>query len=127
MMTTSGRDADRAPKLWLSPPERQFASFVASRQRMVRTPTMLRLEQNYGPAGMRVLSACYLTAIIGQSLVVLGLVLLVLSGNSHGLFIAAVLICAVGVPFLILGGARVAQCSALGKKYRAGRPFIRRT
>jgi hypothetical protein len=125
-MTTAGRDADRAPKLWLSPPERRFASFVAVRQRTHRTSALLRLEQNYGPAGMRVLSACILTAIIGQSLAVLGIILLILSGHSHGRFIAAVLLYVLCAPFLILGGVRVAQGSALGKKYRAGRPFVRR-
>jgi hypothetical protein len=104
-MTTAGQEADRAPKLWLSPPERRFASFVAARQRKVRTPTIVRLEQNYGPAGVRVLSACYLTAIVGQSLMVMGLVLLVLSGHSHGLFIASVLMCGLSVPFLMLGGS----------------------
>jgi hypothetical protein len=91
------------PRLWLSPPERQFALPVESRQRMVRGPTILRLGQHYAPAGMRVLSSCCLLIIIGQSLAVLGLALLVLSAHSHGRFIAAMLMCGLGVPFLMLG------------------------
>jgi hypothetical protein len=111
---------------WLLPPERWFASAALERQRTHRTPTILRLEQNYGPEGIALLAAGVLLWLLGVAIAMVGVVVLFVSGGdgltfrlgNYLLFAAMV----VGVPAIV----RAIQASYAGRRFRGDRPFVKR-
>lgn len=114
------------PGHWLLPPERWFASAVLERQRTRRTPTILRLEQNYGPEGIALVAAGVLLWLLGVAIAWVGVVLLLVSGGNglpfrlgNYLLFAAMVI---AVPAIV----RAVQASHAGRRFRGDRPFVKR-
>jgi hypothetical protein len=110
----------------LSRPERWAAAYIVDRQRTHRTPAIILLEQNYGPAGIRLMAAALLTGLAGAIIACTGIVVL-LASNDHGAL--------VGVGYGLLGLAivmeapsivRAAQGVRAGRRFRGPRPFVKR-
>ncbi|MCU1362894.1 MAG: hypothetical protein JWM55_722 [Acidimicrobiaceae bacterium] len=109
-----------SPKLRLTPPERWFASWALERQGTLRTPTVLRLEKNYGPQGIALMAAGFVWFFTGWIVGVIGIVLLVISNTRDP--VSCYLIY-VAIIFEILVFIRCAQGVRVGRWHRANRPL----
>lgn len=122
----AGRFDDVTPKPRLLPVERWFAAFILERQRTHRTPAVLRIEQNYGPAGITLMAAGLSSALPGQLIGCIGIVLLLVSGNHGSLPWIGFALMGLGVLLVVLGSMRYIQGSKVGRKFRGDRPFVKR-
>lgn len=106
----------------LTPPEARFAALMQRRQQTRRTAPILRLEQNYGPEGMALLSAALLWGLCESFGGPLFFAFLVASGGCSEL--TDILL---GLVFILFSLAlwRGWQGVKLGRTFRSGRPFIK--
>jgi hypothetical protein len=111
----------------LLPPERWFAAFILQRQRSHRTAPILRIEQNYGPAGIALWAAGMVAVLPGQLLAFVGIVLLLVADGGGSLLVAGYWLTSVGVIMILLGSIRYLQGVRAGRIFRGDRPFVRRT
>lgn len=125
-MTRADDHGEIAGEHHLLPHERWFASLILERQRTHRTPPILRMEQNYGPEGIALMSAGMMTAIPGQIVVCVGIVLLLVSGDHSPLVAVAFATMGVGVLLAALGSIRYVQGVYAGRQFRGDRPFMKR-
>jgi len=119
-----GRFGDVKPRLL--PPERWFAAFILERQRTHRTPAILRIEQNYGPEGIALMAAGLFTALPGQLIGCIGIVLLLVSGDHGSLPGIGYSLMGLGVLLVVPGSMRYIQGSKAGRQFREDRPFVKR-
>jgi hypothetical protein len=124
---TADDPADITRNLKLLPHERWFASFILGRQRTRRTPAILRMEQNYGPQGIALMSAGMVTAFPGQLIGCIGIVLLLTSGGHGSALIVAFWTMGAGVLLAALGSIRYVRGVYSGRRFRGDRPFVKRT
>ena len=99
---------------------------MAQRQRTHRTPAITRLEGNYGPEGMTLLSAAIMWGLAGVLVGFLGIVLLFSSGDHGSLLTAGYALLCVGILLELSSVARAVQAVYSGRRFRNGRPFVRR-
>jgi len=107
----------------LLPHERWFASWVLERQRTHRGPDILRLEQNYGPEGMALWAAAWITAFPAALMVVSGIAFMLASGGGGTLLSLGYWLDGFGVILILLGSIRTAQGIRAGRAFRGNRPF----
>jgi hypothetical protein len=110
----------------LFPHERWFAAFILERQQSHRTPAILRMEQNYGPEGIGLMAAGLVTALPGQLIGCLGILLLLVSGGHGSLPGVGYLLMGLGVLLVVPGSLRYIQGSRAGRSFRGDRPFVKR-
>jgi hypothetical protein len=115
-----------APGHHLLPHERWFASLIMERQRTHRTPDILRMEQNYGPEGITLWAATWITVFPGMLMVVSGIVFMLASGGGGTLLTVAHWLEGFGVILFLLGSIRLVQGVRAGRAFRDGRPFLKR-
>ena len=115
-----------APGLHLLPHERWFASYILERQGTHRTPAILRIERNYGPEGIALWAAAYITVFPGQLIAVGGIVLMLASGGSGSLLMLAYKLDGLGIILILLGSIRLTQGIRAGRAFPGDRPFERR-
>ena len=120
-----GVDMSLAPGHHLLPHERWFASSMLRRQSTHRTQAILRLEQNYGPAGMALTAAGMITAIPGQVVVISGILMLALGGDG-ALETFGFRLGGLGIAMILFGMIRYFQARTAGRVFRGDRPFVRR-
>jgi hypothetical protein len=123
----AGDRGDLASGHHLLPHERWFASLILKRQRTHRTPAILRMEQNYGPEGIALMSAGMMTAFPGQIIGCVGIVLLLTSGDHGSVLTVAYWTMGAGVLLAALGSIRYVQGVYAGRRLRGDRPFVNRT
>lgn len=123
---TADRKVEALADLRLLPHERWFASAALRRQQTHRTATILRIEHNYGPVGTALMPAALADNFLGAALAVVGIVFLVISGVRGTLLAVAYGWLCAGWLVLIVGMVRAVQGILAGRKFRHGRPFIKR-
>lgn len=79
------------------------------------------INTNRGPKGIALLGAALAWGLPGVTLVVVGIVLLLVTGGAG----AAYGVLGVGIVLTFLGFARSLQADAVGRKFRGGRPMRR--
>ncbi len=107
------------------PPERWFVSFIAERQRNP-TPAVSRLQGNYGPEGMTLMSATLLWALTAAVLGCTGIVFLLASGDHGWALGVGYVLMLVGFFLTIPAFIRGFQGVMSGRRFRGSRPFVRR-
>lgn len=124
----SGAAAGRelAPEHHLLPHERWFASLILERQRTHRTPAILRMEQNYGPEGITLMSAAIISGLIGVIVGFIGLALLFSSGDRGPLLHPGYYLTLAAVLLELPSIYRSIQATYAGRRFRGDRPFIKR-
>src|SRR5262252_9494481 len=65
----------------LLPHERWFAALVLKSQRTHRTAAVMRMEYNFGREGITLFSAALANFFVGAALLIVGFVLMILSGS----------------------------------------------
>ena len=106
--------------LRLLPPEDRFALLVLRRQQTHPTPTVLRIERNYGREGVALAAAGLMWGNIGALIGLVGMIALLASGD-HGPGLA--------VGYVLCVGALTVEIPALtrvGQAIHTGRRFRRR-
>jgi hypothetical protein len=110
---------------YLLPHERWWANFVAHRQETHSKPAIAKAQNNFGPEGIRLLSASLGDALISAATAVVAALLFPL-WNAWGLlgpstvwYVVVVWACCA------LTAVRVVQCAKEGKRWRSGRPYQR--
>ena len=83
------------------------------------------VQRNYGLVGITLIAAGMATAVPGQVIVCIGIVLLLSSGDHGSLVVTAYLLMSVGVLLLIPGSIRYVQGIYAGRRYRGDRPFMK--
>ena len=106
----------------LLPPEQWLAKLVEERQRTHRTRPILRLEQNYGREGLRLLSAAYLWGIGVIVCSIIGFGIIVGTQDRGGL--VEVLVIAAAFLFLVPAIIRSRQGYWEGRRFRGDRQFV---
>ena len=110
-----------APGHYLFPHERWIAKLELKRQRTDRSRYILTLEQNFGPEGVVLNWATAAWIIPGGLVDLLGAFLpFVTSGMAFSYWTIGL-----GELILIPGLIRVMQAHIAGRRFRAGRPFVR--
>lgn len=107
----------------LLPHERWFAAVILRRQQTHRTPAILRMEENYGPEGITLWAAAWITIFPAQLLNLFGIACLL--GGGGPLSTAGFWFIGVGVFVCWLGAIRAVQGAKAGRTFRNGRPFLR--
>lgn len=125
-MTRVG-DSDLVSGHHLLPHERRFASFILGRQRNHRTPAIIRMEQNYGPEGIILMSAAIVSGLIGAVVGFIGLGLLFLSDDSGPLLHLGYYVITAGIVLEIPSIIRSIQGIYAGRRFRGDRPFVKRS
>ncbi len=120
------RSKPLAPGHRLMGHERWFASYILARQRTHRTPAILRIERNYGPAAIALWAAGMITALPGQFITVGGIVLMLASGGSGSLLMLGYKLIGLGIILILLGSIRYLQGIRAGRAFRGDRAFERR-
>jgi hypothetical protein len=115
-----------APRHRLLPQERWFASWILERQRTHRTPDILRMEQNYGPEGITLWAAAWITVFPGSLMAVSGIAFMLASGGGGTLLTLGYSLDGFGVFLCLLGSIRAFQGIRAGRAFRDGRPFLKR-
>lgn len=111
----------------LLPPERWFGVLMLRRQQTNPTPPILRLQQNYGPEGIALYAAALLSGFVGGAVALLGIALLVASGDRGNLLLAGYVMLFVGIGGALMAIMRALQMSYVGRRFRGGRPFVKRS
>ena len=109
-----------APGHYLFPHERWIAKLELKRQRTDRSRYILTLEQNFGPEGVVLNWAALAWAIPGGLVDFLGVFLLFVTSGPFAYWTIGL-----GELILIPGLIRVMQAHIAGRRFRAGRPFVR--
>lgn len=117
---------DLAPGHHLLPPERRFASYILERQRTHRTAAILRMEQNYGPEGIVLRSAAMVWGLLAAVVGFTGVGILFAAPDHGLLFHSGYFVIAIGVVLALLSIFRSIQGTYAGRRFRAGRPFVKR-
>jgi hypothetical protein len=112
-------------KVHLSWLETRFAAFVVERQQHHRTPAIVRIEANYGPAGIAFGAAAILFGLVGAFAACFGIVMLFVSGGSGTMSVVAYVLLFVAVSFEILAMVRATQGIYAGRRFRGDRPFAK--
>ena len=99
------------------PHERRFASFILERQRTHRTPTIIRLEQNYGPEGITLMAAAILSGVAGALIVWVGIVFLFQSGDHGPLLHSGYYVMFTGMGLECPGIIRATQALYVGRAF----------
>jgi hypothetical protein len=113
---------DPTQKLWLTPPERWFASWALTRQRTHRTPVVVRLETNYGPRGIAIMGAALLLFFTGWIVCMVGSIFLYATRTNDP---AAYYVIYVGIALELLTIIRCVQGVRVGRRYRGNRPMLK--
>lgn len=121
-----GQDMSVAPGHHLLPHERWAASYILKRQSTHRTPAILRIEQNYGPIGIALWGACLITALPGELIACMGIVLMLASGGNGSILSLGYKFVGIGIALILLASIRVIQGIKAGRAFRGKRPFLRR-
>lgn len=119
------RNMSVAPGHHLLPHERWFASLILERQRTHRTPDILRMEQNYGPEGITLWAATWITVFPAMLMVVSGIVFMLASDGGGTLLTVGYWLQGFGVIVILLGSIRLVQGIRSGRAFRDGRPFLK--
>jgi hypothetical protein len=106
----------------LPPPEDRFALLVLRRQQTHPTPTILRIEKNYGREGVSLAAAGLMWGNIGALIGLIGTFALVVSGDHGPALAAGYILCVGGLTIEIPALARVGQAIHAGRKFRRGVP-----
>ena len=109
----------------LLPQERWFASLILARQRTHRTTAILCMEQNYGPEGITLYAATWITVFPGQLMVVSGIAFMLVSGGGGTLLTVGYWLQGFGVILCLLGLIRAFQGIRAGRAFRDNRPFLK--
>lgn len=125
-MTPPSNSADLRAHHLLAP-ERRFAAFILRRQQSHRTPTIVRLEQNYGPVGIALMAATLMSGISGAVAAWTGIIILFLSNGSHDLLVAFYCLLFITLLLEFIAIARAIQGIYIGRTFRGDRPFVKRT
>jgi hypothetical protein len=96
--------------------ERWLAGLVARRHAQRRTASVLRTEARFGPLGISLLAAALADVLIGQLLVLLGLVLLALGHAETALCLSAI---GLGLAVVTVSSMRFRQGLVVGRTFRA--------
>jgi hypothetical protein len=124
-MGASDRD-EIASGHYLTPPERWFASLILESRRNHQPSKSPRLDQNYGPEGIAVRSVGILWGLIGAVVGYVGIALLLLSDGHGPLLHLGYYICVVSMVLEVVSIIRSIQANVVGRRFRGGRPFVRR-
>jgi hypothetical protein len=95
--------------------ERWLAGLVTRRHAQRRTPAVLRTEARFGTLGVNLLAAALADVLLGQVLVLFGLVLLVILGTDSALAEIGV---GLGLVVIVVSWLRVRQGLAEGRMFR---------
>jgi hypothetical protein len=106
----------------LLPPEHRFALLVLSRQQTHPTPTILRIEQNYGREGVALAAAGLMWGNIGVLFGLVGMISLVVSGDHGAALAIGYILCVAGLTVEIPALTRVGQAIHTGRRFRRGWP-----
>jgi hypothetical protein len=117
--------ADTARRHHLLPHERWFATRLLARQRTHRTPTILRMEYNYGREGITLCAAALAGILPAGVLEVAGSALLVMSQGQPPLFQVGTLMDFGAMAVVIPGLVRVLQSMRAGQVHRGTRSYLR--
>ncbi len=109
-----------APGHYLFPHERWIAKLELKRQRTDRSRYILTLEQNFGPEGVVLNWAALAWAIPGGLVDFLGVFLLFVTSGPFAYWTIGL-----GELILIPVFIRGMQAHIAGRRFRAGRPFVR--
>jgi hypothetical protein len=107
------------------PYERRFAGYAVERQRTHSNAFNVRMQDNYGPEGIRLYWAAIADLVLGWGIGMTGLATLLLSIEVRALRPISVGMVLLGMVVVSLGCLRLAQGARAGRIYRAGRPYIR--
>lgn len=111
----------------LLPHERWAATTVVDLQRTNPTAAVLRLRRNYGPEGIALLYAGCASGLPASVIgFVAGMLLVATSSDSGSLVSIAYWMLVVTICLASLGFVRAVQGILAGRRFRAGRPFVRR-
>jgi hypothetical protein len=114
-------------RLRLLPQERWFASYILERRRTHgNSSSTSRLDQNYGPEGIALMAAGFVTAFPGQVTACVGIILLIVSGDHGSVLTIAYWLMFVGVLLVSAGSIRYIQGVYAGRRFRGDRPFVKR-
>jgi Flp pilus assembly protein TadB len=109
---------------YLLPHERRYADRMRRLQdSRPDTAPYLRMLQNYGPEGLRLLSATIADLYLFWFILLAGLIARFV--QLHGVPFVAIGVFAVAAIIGSVGMVRAAQCAREGKRFRAGRPRVR--
>lgn len=119
-MASAKRATDR-----LLPPEQRFARFILARQQSHRTPTIVRLEENYGRDGIAFGAAAIFVGLLAAVVGLAGIVLLLISGGHGQLIGGGYILIYLGIALGLSATLRAGQGIHEGRRFRGGRPFSR--
>jgi hypothetical protein len=107
------------------PHERRFAAYAIQRQRARRSAYNVRMEENYGPEGIRLFWFGFADGILGWAICVTGIVIMLPSIAIPPLWPISRSVVEIGCVLALIGLLRLAQGARAGRIYRDGRPYIR--
>ena len=110
----------------LLPHERWFAALVFKLQRTHRTAAVLRMEYNFGPERITLVSAALTSLYVGAVLLIAGFVLMILSGNPPAHSGLVTFLDLAGLAAMVWTTFRVYQSARARDAFRAERPYERR-
>jgi hypothetical protein len=111
------------PGYRLFPHERWLVAFGVRQRRKIPELRSSKFDQNYGPVGVALFNAGMATGLPGGAIGMVGLILLLASGDRRPLVTVAYWTMGVSSMLLFLGMLRLAQVAAAGKRFRGDRPF----
>lgn len=111
---------------WLFPHERAAVRRSLERQEEHPNAYWRRLQQNYGPDGVALFAAAKAGQGYASGLILLGALLLIVSSASGSIAILGYSCLALAGLFSAIGLYRSAQGGTVGRRFRNGRPYVRR-
>lgn len=109
----------------LLPHERWLARWVIKRQESRRTPAIEKMQANYGTEGIELLAAGWSTGMGAAIVLLVGILLLFVSGTHGSLGLAAFALIGVGAVSEMLPLVRARQAAKAGRVWRGERKFQR--
>jgi hypothetical protein len=83
------------------------------------------MEQNYGPEGITLWAATWITVFPAMLMVVSGIVFMLASDGGGTLLTVGYWLQGFGVIVILLGSIRMVQGTRSGRAFRDGRPFLK--